>query len=168
VSKRFTSHHKIAVLALLDANGGSVSLTASQCGISERTLYAWKKERAQLQSHAHELQQSPSLLQQPEEMQEEDEISLLRDYVMQSALRIAAGLSRELDSPILFHKVNALNGLLDRLTKLEKQFPTANPANMPVLRIEYVDEYGRTYDSPPDGIELDPIWNGDDDDEEDE
>jgi transposase-like protein len=138
MSKRFTSHHKIAVLALLDANGGSVSLTAAQCGISERTIYAWKKARAQLQSHAHQLQQSPSLLQQPEEVQEEDEISLLRNYVMQSALRIAAGLSRELESPVLFHKVNALNGLLDRLAKIEKAFPSAQGPQ--VVVIEYGDE----------------------------
>ncbi len=162
MSKRYTSEHKTAVLALLDANGDNIALTAAQCGISGRTIYTWRKERAQrqqyahqlpqlpeLQQHAHQLRQSPELQQHESELPEGDEIVLLRNYVQQTALRIAAKLSRDLESPALYHKVSALNGLLDRLTKIENAFPkTKTPM---VVRIERIPLPERISSTPPEG-----------------
>ncbi len=175
MSKRYTSEHKIAVLALLDANGGSVLLTAAQCGIPQRTLRAWKADRTQRQQDVHQLppsaqrQQdgselppstegrqddaellppSPGRQQHDSEWQDEDEIMRLRNYVQQTALRIAAKLSSELESPVLFHKVSALNGLLDRLTKIENAFPKTKPAL--VIRVVHERDSTTVYPSKRD------------------
>ena len=136
MSKRYTSEHKTAVLALLDANGGSVSLTAFQSGVPERTLRGWTKNYTQWQQHAHQLPPTPQRQEDESELPSDDEIGLLRTYVQQAALRIAAKLSADLDSPALYHKVSALNGLLDRLAKIENAFPkTKEPI---VIRVERI------------------------------
>jgi hypothetical protein len=80
------------------------------------------KDRTQRQTHAHELPPSPEQQKHESELLNDDEIGLLRTYVQQAALRMAATLSANLESPTLYHKVSALNGLLDLLPKSKTLF----------------------------------------------
>jgi transposase-like protein len=153
MSKRYTPEHKMSVLALLDANGGSIALTAAQSGISERTLRAWKQERAQRQQYAQQLPPPNQRQQDESELPDGDEIVLMRNYIQKAALHMAAKLSAELESPVLYQKVSALNGLLDRLTKIENAFPKTR-APM-VIRVERIPYPRRTDPAPSAGVDDD-------------
>ncbi|MFN8375557.1 MAG: transposase [Anaerolineae bacterium] len=113
MSRRFTPDHKATVLALLAANKGDIPRTAQQVGITERTLYRWKRQHL-TQSPQAECQ-PPALSLQADESQEELENALLRRYLRQAALQIASQLSDNIQSPDLQRRVSALDSLLNRL-----------------------------------------------------
>ncbi len=146
MSHRFTPDHKTTILALLQANRGNITLTAEQAGITERTLYRWKRQQELTQPPQSERQTFPLTLD-ASESQEEAENELLRRLLRQAALQLASELTDNVHAPDLLRRVNALNGLLDRLGLMEQGDP--NAAQTRTLQIEYVDAVGKVYAAPP-------------------
>jgi transposase-like protein len=147
MSKRFTPEFRTTILQLLDSNRGNITLTSLQTGISERTLYDWRRRRElqQQQIQPHTLLQSLPVLQQ--QQNETDELNILRDSMMQTAIAIADSLKVNIDSRSLNVRVNALTSLLDRIMKLDSECPTEGGTQ--TIQIEYVDAEGRIYAAPP-------------------
>ncbi len=160
MSKRYTLEQRQTILQLLDANRGDITLTSLQSGISERTLYDWRRKRGlsqqQQQFQPQDLLQSLSSLQQ--QQTETDEYELLRESMMHTALSIADTLKNNIDSRSLNARVRALTTLLDRIVELDSHAPVESGPR--TLQIEYVDAVGRVYAAPP--------WARGEDDDDDE
>jgi transposase-like protein len=134
MSRHISPAHKVAVMALLDANGADVPQTALQTGIAERTLYRWKRQYT-LSLLPQEGRQSLALPMPASDGQEDEKVEFIRSNLWQAALEIAAQLPDSVYSPELLRRVSALNGLLERLTVIRKEVEGTKPKVIEIRRV---------------------------------
>ncbi len=136
-SRRYTPAEKVSALEQLQTNGGNVTITALQTGISERTLYHWRRQDWLQQ--ILQRQSPPPLLQQPPAFDDDlDALRFLRTQIMDELVSLAMTLKDGANLTTPYQRVALLSQLLDRLIKLDAHLKPYTPVEHTV-RIEYAD-----------------------------
>jgi transposase-like protein len=133
--RAYTIDEKITALRVLEANRGNLSVTSQQTGIPRGTLRGWRRQFGIKTEMPVDLEQ-------------------LRQRLIAEALELASHIHQAIHEAPLNHRAAALNQMLDKIFKLtelleEEKADELQEANTPVLRIEYVDEYGQVHATPP-------------------
>ena len=133
--RTYTTDEKIIALRVLEANRGNISVTSEQTGIPRGTLRSWRRQFGIKTETPVDLHQ-------------------LRARLIAESLELASHIHQSIHEAPLNHRAAALNQMIDKIFKLtelleEEKADELQKANTPVLRIEYVDEYGQVHATPP-------------------
>jgi hypothetical protein len=121
-------HHspdqKADSLERLQANGGDIASTSFQTGIPQRTLYTWRQELWLQQVQRWQTLPVPSLkIERPQFDDAVDELLYLRGKVMNMLTAVSDTIMERLpthgNTPWMFDRIRAQNGLLDCVMKLD-------------------------------------------------
>ena len=124
MSRHYTPAEKANALIHLHMNGGDIPYTSRQLGISERTLFYWRRNW-----YAENLQQqSPSLqIERPDFKDDLDALAYLRKQIMAELLNMADSFRDGTIFATPAQRIHLLSQLLDRLMKLDAHLKPYGP-----------------------------------------